>query len=421
MSSIHAALLLGFALAAGDSPAAPAGSNAKDPVAAPAYVIKAKRIHLSPGNVVENAAILVQDGKIAAIGATVDAPSGASTLAANEITAGLIDANESEGERGLGIEDSAEITPNYRAVASLESDHPAFARLAKEGVTAAFVAPSNRNVVGGLASVVKTMPAGAPRVVVADAALKVAFGDEPIFGNFTPRGTGIPQNFHVRRPGSRPGVVMEMRTAFDKAQRMVGKMGLVPEGWKPLVDVFEANFPVRAHAYYLVDLRAALRVAKEYGLKNLTIDGAFEAHRCLPELKAAGVKLVIGPHAVDPTGGRDGRGRPIDYGDVDPAMDLLARVDAAGIPVALSAHGAPPEDDLVSQMRTAVRYGASRDAALRAVTTGAAEILGIADRAGSIAVGRDADLVLWGGDPFELTTRVVAVLVDGAPVIAKKR
>ena len=122
---------------------------------------------------------------------------------------------------------------------------------------------------------------------------------------------------------------------------------------------------------------------------------------------------MIGPNCVDPTGGRDGRGRSIDYGDVSPAMDLLARVEAAGIPVALSANGARPDDDLVSQMRTAVRYGASKDTALKAVTTGAAEILGIADRAGSIAAGRDADLVLWSGDPFELTSRITNVLVDG--------
>ena len=90
------------------------------------------------------------------------------------------------------------------------------------------MAPSNRNVVGGIASVSKTFPLESPRVVVADSALKIAFGDEPIFGNFTPRGTGLPQNFHVRRPGSRPGVVMEARVALDKARRNVGKMGIVP-------------------------------------------------------------------------------------------------------------------------------------------------------------------------------------------------
>jgi imidazolonepropionase-like amidohydrolase len=397
--------------------AAGAPRDPKDPAAA-TYVVKAQRIHVSPGEVLPNGMILVQGGKIVAVGPTVDVPSGAVTLEAVEVTSGLIEANASAGRRDLGIEDSSEITPNYRAVDGLEPDSVGFERLARRGVGTAWVGPSNRNVVGGLAAVVKTVPAnpndpGALRVVAPDADLKVAFGDEPMAGNFTPRGFGLPQNFHVRRPGSRPGVVMEMRMAFLKAQQCVGKLGIVPEDLKPLVDVFERNLPVRAHAYFLVDLRSCLRVAKEFGVKNLTIDGAFEAHRCLPELKAAGAKLVIGPHAFDPMGGRDGRGRGIDFGDVAPAADLLARVAAAGIPVALSAAGAPPDDDLVSQMRTAVRFGATKETALRAVTSGAAEVLGIADRVGSIAVGRDGDLVLWSGDPFELTTRIVGVLVDG--------
>jgi imidazolonepropionase-like amidohydrolase len=380
-----------------------------------AYLVKAKRIHTRPGSVIENASILVQDGKIAAIGPDIALPSGNTEVYEGaEITAGLIEANSTAGQRFEGVEDSSEITPSFSALANLDWSSVEFERLVKSGVTTIFAAPTNLNVVGGVASIVKTAPRGNPRAVRPAAAVKIAFGDEPTFGNFTPRGFGIPQNFHVRRPGSRPGTVMEMRMAFTKARSMVGKLGIVPPDMKPLVDVFEANFPLRARAWDLNELRSALRVAAEFDVK-LTIDGAAEAHRCLPALKAAGVKLVIGPHAVNPMAGVDGRGRRIDFGDIRPAQDLLARVVAAGIPVALSANGAPVPDDLASQMRIAVRYGATPEAALAAVTTGAAEILGIADSAGTLAVGRDADLVLWSASPFDLTAKPLVVLVDGVP------
>lgn len=380
------------------------------------FLVRAKRVHLEPGRTIENAAVLVKDGKIAAIGPDLTAPAEAVTIAGEEMTAGLIEANSTAGQRFAGVEEASEITGDFRALANLDWTSPEFERLVRAGITTVFVAPSNRNVVGGVASIVKTAPAGNPRTVRAEAAVKVAFGNTPAFGNFTPRGFGLPQSFRVRRPGSRPGTVMEMRMAFDRARRCVGKLGIVPADIAPLVDALESRLPLRAHAWDLMEIRSALRVGAEFGVK-MTIDGGGEAHRCIGELKAAGAKLVIGPHSAQPTFGLDGRGRNVDFGDRAPAQDLLARVAAAGIPVALSADRAPRADDLAAQMRIAVRYGASREAALRAVTSGAADVLGIGGDAGVLAVGRDADLVLWSGSPFEFTSKPTLVMVDGVAVV----
>lgn len=373
--------------------------------------IRAKTIETMAGEAIVNGAILVKDGKIVAIGPTLAAPSDAQTLDADFVTPGLVDANCSVGERYAGTEESAEITGGVRALDNLDLESSEFQRLVGEGVTTLFAPPSNRNVIGGVASVLKSYPIGRPTILNPSAALKGSLSSETTIGNFTPRGSGIPQSFHVRRPGSRPGAVMEMRIALLNAANMVGKSGIVPVDWKPIVDVLEARSAMRIHASTLGEIRSALRVAQEFGIENLTIDGAAEAHRCMNDLVRSRVKVVLQPHAIDPMGGINGVGRRIDFSDEVIAQDLLARLNAAGIPVALSSYDG--RDNLITQARIAYRYGAARDVALGAVTRAAAEVLGVADRVGTIAVGKDADFALWTGDPLEWSTQIKATVVDG--------
>ncbi|MFN0205962.1 MAG: amidohydrolase family protein [Planctomycetota bacterium] len=384
------------------------------------FALRAKHVYTAKGGIIENGIVIISGGKIVAIGPDLPIPAGATEVSAECITPGLIDANASGGEQFGAIEDSSEINPNFRIADNIDAEDPAFVRLSRSGVTTGFFAPENRSVIGGLAAIVKTTPGLSPIIINPEAALKGAFGADPTLGNFTPRGFGLPNNFRVRRPGSRPATVLEIRLALIQAQKMVGKLGIVPPDFKPLVDVFEMEKQVRFHAYYLVELRSALRVIREFGLKHVTIDGAADAYHCADEIKAAGVNIVLHPFAREPLGGRNGLGRGIDYGDEKPAQDVLARLAAAGIPVALSAHGAAVEDDLAQQMRFAVRYGATRDLALRSVTLSAAEILGIQDRVGSIETGKDADLVLWSGDPFEFTSAPTQVFINGTPVWKRK-
>ncbi|HKE01368.1 MAG TPA: hypothetical protein VKE69_10195, partial [Planctomycetota bacterium] len=351
-------------------------------------VVHAKRAHTLAGGVVEDGAVVIQGGKIAAVGRGVSEPSDAETIEGVVVTPGLVDANVSAGLRGIGVEDFEEVTPAFRAIDNLDTASPDFARLASQGVTTAFVAPENRNVVGGLAAIVKTAPSTGPRVLNPEASMKAAFGFRPTLGNFTPR-FGLPANFHVRRPSGRPATAMEMRLAFFEAERAKREGRALDPGQARLVEVLEKKLPLRVNARTVGDLRTALRFGAEFGLP-LTIDEAAEAHRLLPQLKAAGAKLVIGPTPVDPLGTR-WVFSPDSRLEEKPCLNLLTAVVDAGIPVALSAHGAPVEDDLIAQARAAVRYGATREAALRAVTRSAAEILGVTDRVGTLEAGRDAD------------------------------
>lgn len=385
----------------------PASRNA----APSAIYVRGKLVYTMSGKAISNGAVVIRDGKIAAVGADLPVPEGAQVLEAEVVTPGLIDANSTAGQLFGGLEDSSEICGGVRVLDNVDLGSSDFQLAAKNGVTTVFEAPSNRAVIGGLGALVKTFPAGKQSVLSGASVLKGSLSNETMFGNGNPRGFGIPQSFRIRRPNSRPGAVMEMRLALLAAQSMVGKLGIVPPDWKPIVDVFEANFPIRIHALTLGELRATLRVAREFGISNLTIDGAQEANRCLEELRKSNAKLVLGPHPIDPMNGTNGLGRGIDYGDEAPALDVLAQVAAAGIPYALGTYG--DSRGLVDQARIAVRYGADPEIAMNAITKGAAEVLGISNRVGSLAVGMDGDLVLWSGNPLEWTSETLAVVVDG--------
>lgn len=408
---LAAALLLGAAPAQSGRRAAPRDDPSKP------IVLRAKRVHTFAGGVVEDGVVVVQDGRITAVGRGVSEPSGANEIEGAVVTPGLIDANVSVGLRGSGVEESSEVTPDFRAIDALNTTAPEFERLARRGVTTAFVAPENRNVVGGLAAIVKTAPGPSPRILNPAAALKAAFGFRSATGNLIPR-PGVPSTLNYRRPSGRPAAVMELRLAFFDAERAKREGRAGEPRVARIVEVLDGKLPMRVNARTLGDLLAALRFSAEFSVP-LTIDEAMEAHRCLPQLKAAKAKLVIGPFSADPTG-TNWRLSPDSRLEEQPCLNLLGVVAEAGIPVALTAKGADVEDDLAAQMRAAVRYGASRETALRAVTRGAAEVLGIADRAGSLEVGRDADLVVWSGDPLEATSAPIAVVVDGRVVYRRE-
>ncbi|MBI3819207.1 MAG: amidohydrolase family protein [Planctomycetes bacterium] len=414
MISIINLILASFLSVQDGAASTPAKSAQSKPAANPAattIAIRAKRLHTMTGDVLADGVVVVRDGKIAAVGANIDIPAGATTLDCEDLTPGLIDANCSVGQTGMANEDSSEITPSFRAVDDLDAAPDKFLTLLKSGVTTIFAPPGNRNVVGGLAAIVKTSRSDKVNIINPAWGIKFCLTQETMYGNYSVRGSGVPRDFHARRPQSRPGAVMELRIALNTAANWVGKLGIIPPNMKPLVDVFEANLPVRIHALNLGEMRNAMRVAKEFDLKDITIDGAIEAHRCLADIKALNVKIVLHPHSIDPMAGVDGNGGRLDYGDEHPAQDELARLVDAGVPVALSSYGG--RENLATQMRIAHRYGATADVALNAVTRGAAELLKINDRVGTIATGKDADLVLWNGDPSEFTTAAKVVIVDG--------
>ncbi|MGH7151379.1 MAG: hypothetical protein ACREIU_11810, partial [Planctomycetota bacterium] len=260
-----------------------------------AYTLRAREVHTISGARLEDSSVGVRDGKISGVGRGA----GGRVLEGGSLTPGLIDAASTAGIAGGSNEESSEVAPALRVLDAIDPKSRAMERLARQGVTTVFAAPGTRGVIGGLGAVVKTAGASLEtRVVVPAAALKAAMGDDPSRGNIPIR-FGTPTSFYFRRPTTRMGVVWLFRKAFfDAAEyRERGRSG--DEDMEILLQVADGRRRLRLTARRLNDIRTALRLAAEFGLK-VEIDGADEAHRCAGELAAREIAVVAGPIPAQP-------------------------------------------------------------------------------------------------------------------------
>jgi imidazolonepropionase-like amidohydrolase len=323
-------------------------------------------------------------------------------LAGKTIIPGLIDAGCTLGIAGAANEDGEEVAPQVRIVDSLDPRSPDLARARQSGVTAAFVEPGNRGVIGGVASVIRT--AGSSRsamLVRAEAALKGAIGPWPSQGNYSPRGSAA--SFFTRRPTTRMGVAWEFRKAFFDAKANPDSAA------EPLAQALSGKLPVRIAASRSTDLETAMQIAEELGL-TIAIEEAQESWKLAATLAKRNIPVLLRPSAVIvPTTGVEASEVRLD------AFTLLTR---AGVKTALLPTGGP--EGLLASVALAVRHGAGGAEALRGVTLAPAEILGIAERMGSLEKGKDANLVVLSGAPHDLTTRVERVMIDSRWVFEEK-
>jgi len=386
-----------------------AGATAQDDGPQRSWTLHAETLHTSAGDAIENALVVVEDGKIIAISPGVEAPRDAVT--AKAITAGMIDASARVHTRFTSVEQSSEVTPTVDAEYGVDPFDPRWDRLARSGVTTAFVAPFNLNVVGGQGVTLKTAgPAPiAERELDGADLLCGAIGSQPSQRNSP--AFGRPSSFYNRRPTTRMGVEWEWRRALFEA-------GQSPtDGDDPEIAALQAALGGRVgvfiQAWATQDIRTAVFLKEEmmregFGEMRLVIDCGAEAWREPDMLVRTDTPVVLPP--------MPSQGRTSDRALMP--MDTAKKLTDAGILVALSAHGADqPDERLAVQAGLAMRGGLSRAEALAAVTINPARILGIEDRVGTVEVGKDADLVLWNGEPFEITSRPVGVLVDGALVV----
>ena len=381
-----------------------------EPAPAESMVVFADAIYTSTGDVIENGAVTITDGKITAI--TPGETPGDGDLHVGAITAGMVDLSA----HMLGyesVEQSSEITPQLRAEHAIDWFGVAWRRQASSGVTTVLVSPSDRNVIGGLSVAVKTagQPSLEQRAVKRDACLRGAMGSEPSSGNHP--AFGRPTDFYSRRPTTRMGVEWEWRKSFfDAAQGRAD--GAEPTAQAAgLLEVLDAKRPLFIQTWATQDIRTAVFFKEEmategFGEINLILDAAAEAWR-EPELLVRSKTAIVLPPFPD-----SGRTRDNAFMALSTAKQLVD----LGVPVALSSHGAGQHRDrLGMQGALARRGGMSLEEALQAVTITPAKMIGIDDRVGSIEVGKDADLALWNGEPFQATSRVVGTVVDGELIV----
>jgi imidazolonepropionase-like amidohydrolase len=418
---------LGFALAVGSSlslpqqPTAPPRPSSAAPVApvlAPnttSFVVRGKTVLTMAGAPLTDGVVLVRDGKIAAVGAAAEVvvPAELPVLQAAIVLPGLIDAHATVGLSGMRnvphdqdqLERSAPCQPELRAIDAYAAQDELVAWLRGFGITTVHTGHGPGALLSGQTMVVKTHGRSVERDVVRPLQMVACtLGDG---------GRGR----DGKAPGTRAKSVAMLREQLQKAREYAAKRQRDPAtpvdlGLDVLAQVLARDVPLLVTAHRAHDLLAALRVAAEFELR-LVLDGAAEAYLVLPEILAAGVPVLPHP-AMARTDGELANG----------TMQLAKLLFEAKVPFALqSGYEAyvPKTRVVLWEAGVAVGRGLPADAALRALTIEAARLLGIETRTGSLAVGKDADLALFDGDPLEYTTHCIGVVIDGVAYLGAPR
>lgn len=387
--------------------------GASTPPVADSLTIYADKVYTSTGEVHENASVVVTDGKITAIGPGISGEPEEGSLHVAAITAGMVDLSSRINNFGQSVEETTEVSASYRVAGTLDVFSLDWKRQLRQGVTSVVASPYDNNCIGGLSLALKTGGENSieARTIKADVALRGSIGTQPSSKNHPARGR--PTDFYSRRPTTRMGVEWVWRSTFYKALYAEGKKDRAFDGLDQLTAALNGDLPVFVQAWATQDIRTVVFLKEEMAQEGkpgmrLIIDAGAEAWRELDFLTRTKTAVVLPPFSPS--------GRTTDGAFY--AANSAAQLHAAGVQIALSSHNArTPGAYLGDQAGYARRGGLSFEAALAAVTISPARMIGIDDRVGSIEVGKDGDLVLWNGTPFELTSRVVGVVLNGELVV----
>ena len=360
--------------------------------------------------------ILLADGKIAAIGSGLTAPADAAVFDADglEVYPGFVDAHTHIGLDGYGIGyegcDYNEMndiwTPQLRAIDGINPRDPSLADARRAGVTCVCTGPGSANVLGGTFLAMKTVGDRVDKMVVRDpVAMKCAFGENP------------KRCYRDKCDSTRMSTAAFLRGALNQARDYgarkqaangdITKMPAYNQKLEALLPVLAREIPLKAHAHQANDIFTALRIAREFNLR-LTLEHVTEGHLIADEL--AGEKDV--PMAVGPSLTFASKFELQNKSWATPGV--LAK---AGCHVSIITDSSViPQQYLPLCAGMAVKAGMDPFDALKAITLNPAEHIGVADRVGSLEVGKDADLVITAGSPFEVLTEVKAVFIDGSRI-----
>src|SRR5262245_20524522 len=375
--------------------------------------VKAATVHTMAGPAITDGVVLIgKDGKIERVGraSEVRIPSGYRTLTAKVATPGLVDAHSVVGLAGalnqphdqMQLELSSAIQPELRAVDAYNARELLVEWLRIHGVTTIHTGHAPGALVSGQTMIVKTVGNEVEdATLVPVAAVACTLGTDAFAGQ-------------GKSPGTRAKEVAMLRAELVKAKEYVTKMA-GPEDKRPSRDlrqevmgkVIQKELPLLITAQRVVDIMDALRIAREFDIR-IILDGAAEAYLVLDQIKAAKVPVI-----VHPTMSRVGDEME------NVSFETPATLKKAGIPVALQGgyESYVPKTRLVLfEAAEAAANGLSFDDALALITIDAARILGIDKRVGSLEAGKDGDVAIFDGDPFEFSSHVTGVVVNGVVV-----
>lgn len=384
----------------------------------PAQVaIRGEKVYTSAGPTIADGVIIIRDGKVQQVGpaSQVKVPPGYRLLQAKAVTPGLIDAHTVVGLSGYlnqphdqdQVERTAALQPDLRAIDAYNPQERLVEWVRSHGVTTMHTGHGPGVLVSGQTMIVKSRGRTVDEaVMVPQAMIAVTIGESA--------------REATKGPGTRAKMVALLRTELIKAQEYDRKRETAAEDKKPARDlrlealarVLKREVPLLVTVHRSQDIMSALRVAKEFNIR-LVLDGAAEAFLVLDQLKEAGVPVI-----VHPTMARSG-------GETENlSMETAAKLKKAGIPFAFQSgfeSYVPKTRVVLYEAGVAAANGLTFDEALAAATLDAARLLGISDRVGSLEPGKDGDVVLYDGDPFEYTSHVVGVVIQGEVVSQEPR
>ncbi len=359
-------------------------------------LIRARHLYSADGRWGEPGDVLVRDGKIVAVDVELAAPATARVVEVDSLMPGMVNVVSNAGISGGDAEVSREIAPDFDAYRGLDFDDRAFAEALDEGVTTLQILPGTESVFCGLACIVKTAGEPTSRLLNRSGSLVLAVCSDPTSRN---RSRSRPDSIYVRQPTNRMGVVWIVRSTVHRLRQGTplesldaGAAAIMQEalaGERPVISVSRTDF----------DIRSALDLGDEFGFKPV-IYGGDEVYRIVDELKQRQAELVYTAlgNATVSLRGQEG---------TELRWNVPGQLAEADIPFCLAG------SSLLDQARFAVRFGLEPQQALAAITRRPAEVIGQAERIGTITVGKDADLAALTGDPLRPTSAVIWTMVSG--------
>ena len=372
------------------------------------------------GPVIDGGTVLIRSGKISAVGDAVTVPDGVPVVdaAGSWVLPGFIEAHghvgvseEAEGWAGQDTNEMTEpVTAHVRAIDAINPADLGFRDAISGGVLAVNVNPGSGNPIGGQTVALKCWGRTVDQMALRQpSGMKAALGENPkrVYGE------------QKKTPSTRLGTAAVIRGALVDAANYLQRIDAEqakPEAERKPVDrdlklealgkVLRREIPWRQHCHRADDIATAIRIADEFGY-DLVIDHGTEAHLLADIIAARGIPVIIGPLFTSRS-------------KVELRNRSLAnpgRLARAGVTIAITTdHPVVPINFLVHQASLAVKDGLDRDTALAALTINPARIAGIDDRLGSIEPGKDADLVLWSGDPLDVLSRAQRAFMDGVEI-----
>ena len=409
MNALAKTFVLGFAAALLSS-TAPGTALAQD------VAVRGGQVWtMGPQGVIEDGVVVIENGRITAVGRAADVaiPQGMEVLEAPVVTPGLIDAHSTVGLTGYlnqsddqdQLDNSAPVQPHLRAIDAY-NPHDRLVQWVRElGVTTLHTGHGPGTLVSGQTMVVKTRGNTVEAALVEDGTMIAAnLGSWALDSDGSP-GTRAKQMAMLRQSllAAQGGADPEEDHLGpgERDEDNPGRRDLVDEAF---AQVIAGDTPLMITANRMQDMQSALRLADEFGI-TVVLDGAADAHMMLDELREAGVSVILHPTMARNSGER-----------ANAAFTTASVLAEAGIPFALqSGYEAyvPKTRVVLWEAGFAAGNGLAPEDALASVTIGAARLIGMDDRIGSLEPGKHGDVAMFDGDPFEYTSHVTGVVIEG--------